>query len=43
MSWFTLDYKERKKKDQLAKQFHVSEILIFILLDADSGEIRCKR
>ncbi len=42
MPWFTLDFKERKKEDELSKKFNVTGIPTFILLDGDSGEIICR-
>ncbi len=42
MPWFTLDYKERKKKEELGKKYNVTGIPTFILLDGDSGDIICK-
>jgi nucleoredoxin len=42
MPWFTLDYKERKKKEELGKQFEITGIPTLILLDGDSGDIICK-
>ncbi|CAF3397098.1 unnamed protein product [Rotaria socialis] len=41
MPWLTLDFKERKKKEELGKQFKVAGIPTFILLDGDSGDIIC--
>jgi nucleoredoxin len=42
MPWFTLDYKERKKKEELGKKFEITGIPTLILLDGDSGDIICK-
>lgn len=42
MPWLTLEYQDRKKKDELGKKFHVTGIPTFILLDGDSGNIVCK-
>jgi len=42
MPWLTLDFKDRKKKEELTKQFQVTGIPSFILLDGDSGDIICK-
>jgi nucleoredoxin len=42
MPWLTLDFKERKKKDELSKKYNVKGIPTFILLDGDQGNIICK-
>jgi len=42
MPWLTLDFKERKKKEELGKKFNVTGIPTFILLDGDSGNIICR-
>ena len=38
MPWLTLDFKERKKKDQLSSKYNVRGIPTFVLLDGDTGE-----
>jgi len=42
MPWLTLDFNERKKKEELGKKFNVTGIPTFILLDGDSGNIICR-
>jgi nucleoredoxin len=42
MPWLTLDFKERKKKEEISKKFGVTGIPTFVLLDGDSGDIICK-
>ncbi|CAF0995895.1 unnamed protein product [Rotaria sp. Silwood1] len=41
MPWLTLDFKDRKKKEELGKKFNITGIPTLILLDGDSGEIIC--
>ena len=41
MPWLALDFNERKTKEELGKQFHVSGIPKLILLDGDSGDVLC--
>ncbi|CAF1217219.1 unnamed protein product [Rotaria sordida] len=41
MPWLTLDFNERKKKEELLKKFHVNGIPKLVLLDGDSGKIIC--
>jgi nucleoredoxin len=42
MPWLTLDFKERKKKDELSKKYNIKGIPTFILLDGDYGNIICQ-
>ena len=42
MPWFALDFKDRKKKEELTKKFHITGIPTILLLDGDSGDIICK-
>jgi nucleoredoxin len=42
MPWWTLDYEQREKKEELSDKFGISGIPTLILLDADSGNIVCK-
>lgn len=42
MPWLTLDYEDRKKKDDLTKQYQITGIPTLILFDGDSGEILCQ-
>ncbi|CAF2505242.1 unnamed protein product [Rotaria sp. Silwood2] len=41
MPWLTLDFKNRAKKEEIAKKFNITGIPTLILLDGDSGEIIC--
>jgi thioredoxin-related protein len=41
MPWLALDYKERRKQEELSKKFDVTEIPKLVLLDGDSGKIIC--
>ncbi len=41
MPWLTLDFKDRKNKEELGKKFSVTGIPTFILIDADSGDVIC--
>jgi hypothetical protein len=41
MPWLALDYKERRKKEELFKKFDVTEIPKLVLVDGDSGKIIC--
>lgn len=41
MPWLALDFKERKKKEELSKKFEVSTIPKLVLLDGDTGKIIC--
>ncbi|CAF1099454.1 unnamed protein product [Rotaria sp. Silwood1] len=41
MPWLVLDYKERKKKEELGKKYNVTGIPKLILLDGDSGDNVC--
>ena len=42
MPWLTLDYKERKIREELGKKFNITGIPTLILLDANSGDIISK-
>ena len=42
MPWLKLDYSDRKKKDELARKFHVTGIPTLLLLDGDSADVLCK-
>ncbi|CAF2639121.1 unnamed protein product [Rotaria sp. Silwood2] len=39
MPWLSLDFNERKKKEELGKKYNVTGIPTLILLDGDSGDI----
>ncbi len=39
MPWLTLDYSERKIKEDLTKKFEITGIPTLLLLDGDSGDI----
>ena len=41
MPWLKLDYKERRKKERLAKKFKVTGIPTLLLIDGDTGNIIC--
>ncbi len=41
MPWLALDYKERRKREELIRKFNVTGIPKLILIDGDSGEIIC--
>jgi nucleoredoxin len=41
MPWLALDYKERKKREDLFRKFNVNDIPKLVLIDGDSGEIIC--
>ncbi|CAF4424312.1 unnamed protein product [Rotaria socialis] len=41
MPWLALNFKDRKKKEELAKKLHVKQIPKLVLLDGDSGEVIC--
>jgi len=41
MPWLALDYKERRKKEELSKKFNVTEIPKLVLFEGDSGKIIC--
>ncbi|CAF0723271.1 unnamed protein product [Adineta steineri] len=41
MPWLKYDYKERKKKERLAKKFKVTGIPALVLVDGDSGDVIC--
>ena len=42
MPWFTLDFKERTKKEELGEKYEVGGIPTLVLLDGDTGEIILK-
>jgi nucleoredoxin len=39
MPWLALDYKERRKREELFRKFNVTSIPKLVLIDGDSGEI----
>ena len=41
MPWLALDYKDRKKREELFQKFNVTDIPKLVLLDGDSGRIIC--
>ncbi|CAF1059817.1 unnamed protein product [Rotaria sp. Silwood1] len=41
MPWLALDYKERKKSEELLKKYNVTGIPKLVLIDGDTGKIIC--
>lgn len=41
MPWLALDFKDQRKKEELAKRFDVTEIPKLVLIDGDTGNTLC--
>lgn len=41
MPWLALDFKDRKKKEELSKKYEVTTIPKLVLIDGDTGKLIC--
>lgn len=41
MPWLALDYKDRKRREELTKRFNVTSIPKLVLIDGDTGKTIC--